>query len=76
MTLLDRPGALARVAASLGDAGVSIDRMRQYGHEGTDVPVIIVTHKTTRDAIDHAMTLFRDTGVVVDDPVAMAIEHV
>ncbi|NYS25651.1 homoserine dehydrogenase [Rhodobacteraceae bacterium 2376] len=76
MTLLDRPGALARVAAALGDAGVSIDRMRQYGHAGADAPVIIVTHKTTRDAIDHALDLFQGTGVVVGDPVAMAIEHV
>lgn len=75
MTLLDRPGALARVAAALGDAGVSIDRMRQYGHQGTDAPVIIVTHKTTRDAIAHAMSLFATTGVVVGDPVAMAIEQ-
>ncbi len=76
MTLLDRPGALARIAAALGDAGVSIDRMRQYSHEGTDAPVIIVTHKTTRDAIDHALGLFGGTGVLVGDPVALAIESV
>ncbi len=76
MTLVDRPGALARVAAALGDAGISIDRMRQHGHEGTDVPVIIVTHKTTRDAIDHATGLFSTTGVVVGEPVAMAIEAI
>jgi len=76
MTLVDRPGALARVAAALGDAGISIDRMRQHGHEGTDVPVIIVTHKTTRDAIDHAIGLFSATGVVIGEPVALAIEAV
>jgi homoserine dehydrogenase len=29
LQLLDKPGALAKVAAALGDAGVSIDRMRQ-----------------------------------------------
>ncbi len=36
MTLLDKPGALAKIATALGEAGVSIDRMRQYGHAGTN----------------------------------------
>ncbi len=76
MTLQDKPGALAKVAAALGDAGVSIDRMRQYGHDDTFAPVLIVTHRTTRDSIDHALGNFRDTGVVVGEPVAMAIEQV
>ncbi len=34
MTLLDKPGALAKIATCLGEAGVSIDQMRQYDHEG------------------------------------------
>ena len=29
-----RPGVLARVAAALGDAGISINRMRQVEHAG------------------------------------------
>tara|TARA_B110000240_G_scaffold11222_1_gene11831 strand:+ start:864 stop:2042 length:1179 start_codon:yes stop_codon:yes gene_type:complete len=33
LQLLDKPGALAKVAAVMGEAGVSIDRMRQYGHD-------------------------------------------
>lgn len=48
LTLADKPGALAKVATVLGDAGISIDRMRQYGHTvGGSAPVLIVTHKTT-----------------------------
>ncbi|SDW50175.1 homoserine dehydrogenase [Roseicitreum antarcticum] len=74
MSLMDRPGALAKVAGALGEAGVSIDRMRQYGHEDTSAPVLIITHKTTRDAIDHAIALFGHTGVVTGEPVALAIE--
>ncbi|MCC5993057.1 MAG: homoserine dehydrogenase [Rhodobacteraceae bacterium] len=74
MTLLDKPGALAKVAEALGNAGVSINRMRQYGHEDTRAPVVIITHKTTRDAIDHAASLALATGVLVGEPVAMAIE--
>jgi homoserine dehydrogenase len=75
MGLLDKPGALAKVAEALGNAGVSINRMRQYGHQDTRAPVLIITHKTTRDAIDHAIALSVKTGVVIGDPVALAIEE-
>jgi homoserine dehydrogenase len=76
MKLIDRPGALAKVAAVLGDAGISIDRMRQYGHSDTSAPVLIVTHKTTRDALNVALHGFAATGVVEDPPVAIRIEEV
>jgi len=76
MMLLDKPGALAKIATCLGEAGVSIDQMRQYGHEGVNAPVLIVTHKATRDDIAHAMGLFAGTGVLVGDPVALRIEEV
>lgn len=76
MTLVDKPGALAKIATCLGEAGVSIDQMRQYGHEGTHAPVLIVTHKASRDDIDHAIGLFAGTGVLVGDPVAIRIEEV
>lgn len=76
MTLLDKPGALAKIATCLGEAGVSIDQMRQYGHEGTNAPVLIVTHKATRADLDHAVGLFGATGVLVGTPVALRIEEV
>jgi homoserine dehydrogenase len=77
MTLLDKPGALAKIATCLGEAGISIDRMRQYGHQGAqEAPVLIVTHKATRDDMAHAMARFQATGVVVGTPVAIRIEEV
>ncbi|WP_299557683.1 homoserine dehydrogenase [uncultured Sulfitobacter sp.] len=76
MTLKDKPGALAKVAAVLGEAGVSIDRMRQYGHENDQAPVLIVTHKTTRVDIGHALSAMKTTSVVAGDPVALRIEEV
>ncbi len=76
MKLQDKPGALARIATVLGEAGVSIDRMRQYGHEDTTAPVLIVTHKTTRDALDKALPGFSRTGVLAAPPVALRIETV
>ncbi len=76
MVLVDKPGALAKIATALGEAGISIDRMRQYGHQGADAPVLIVTHKATRDDVAHAMGLFAGTGVLVGTPVALRIEDV
>ena len=76
MTLLDKPGALAKIATALGEAGISIDRMRQYGHQGVQAPVLIVTHKATRDDVDTAMARFAATGVLVGEPVAIRIEEV
>ncbi len=74
--LVDKPGSLAKIAAILGDAGVSIDRMRQYAHDDHSAPVLIVTHKTTRTAIDEAVEQFGSTGLVEGDPVAIRIETV
>jgi len=76
MQLLDKPGALAKVAKVLGEAGVSINRMRQYDHTDTTAPVLIVTHKTTRTALTEAMAAIETTDVVSGPPVAIRIEEV
>ncbi len=76
LELLDKPGALAKVAAVLGNVGISIDRMRQYGHADNGAPVLIVTHKTTPDAIDHAIAELPKTGVIQGEPVELRIEEV
>lgn len=76
MSLHDKPGALAKIAAVLGEAGVSIDRMRQYGHEDTAAPVLIVTHKTTPAAIAEALGAMQETSVLSGTPVALRIEDV
>ncbi len=76
LLLLDKPGALAKVAAVLGEAGVSINRMRQRSHDQDTAPVLIVTHKTTRSALDEALSAIVGTGVVENDPVALRIEQV
>ena len=77
MTLVDKPGALAKVAHVLGDAGISIDRMRQYDHDDPNAaPVLIVTHRTTRSALDVAIAALPATGVVTGQPVAIRIEQV
>ena len=76
MGLVDKPGALAKVAAALGEAGVSIERMRQYGHADlAAAQVLIVTHKTTRASLDVAIEAMEGTGVLASAPVALRIEH-
>jgi len=79
MTLLDKPGALAKIATCIGDAGISIDQMRQINQPGEaddDAIVLIVTHKASPADIAHAMAQFDRTGVLVDRPVAIRIEEV
>ena len=76
MELQDKPGALAKIAAVLGEAGISIDRMRQYGHEDTSAPVLIVTHKIQRRALDDALAAMSPTDVLLGRPVALRIESV
>jgi homoserine dehydrogenase len=76
LDLVDKPGALAKVATVLGENGISIDRMRQYDHPGASAPVLIVTHRTARPNLDEALARMPGTGVVESDPVALRIEDV
>ncbi|MEM8570492.1 MAG: homoserine dehydrogenase [Pseudomonadota bacterium] len=74
--LTDAPGTLAKVAAALGEADVSINRMRQVQHEGGAAPVLIVTHKTGRAALDSALERIAKLDVSLKAPVALRIEDV
>lgn len=76
MGLQDKPGALAKVTAVLGESGISINRMRQYGHADTAAPVLFVTHKTSRTSIDSALAALEKIDVVSIAPVALRIETV
>ena len=79
-TLADQPGALAALASALGEAGISIHRMRQYGRPGAAqdgaVPVVIVTHDARRDAVDGALSRIEALPVSAAAPVAIRIETV
>lgn len=79
MALLDKPGALAKIATCLGEAGISIDQMRQINQPGEaddDAVVIFVTHKAAPADIAHAQSQFGATGVMVGQAVAIRIEAV
>ena len=74
LALIDEPGVMAKVASALAGAGVSIDRMRQKSHRDSTAPVLIVTHPTTRDALDTAIRAIEDSGGCTESPVALRIE--
>ncbi|OYU20162.1 MAG: homoserine dehydrogenase [Rhodobacteraceae bacterium PARR1] len=79
MALLDKPGALAKIATCLGEAGISIDQMRQINQPGEaddNAVVIFVTHKAAPADIAHAQSQFPATGVLVGQAVAIRIEAV
>ena len=76
LSLKDRPGALAKIAAALGEEGVSIHRMRQYDHDGEAAPVLIVTHEAARGAIDGALGRIGAMEESLGAPVALRIEEV
>ncbi|MEO0357716.1 MAG: homoserine dehydrogenase [Pseudomonadota bacterium] len=74
--LHDKPGALAKTAAILGEAGVSINRMRQYGHDDPTAQVLIVTHKTSGSTIKTVRQQLADSSVTDGQPVILRIEEI
>ena len=76
LNLHDEAGAMARVSAALADAGVSIDRIRQDGHDDDSAPVLIVTHPTDRNTLNGAVEAIENSGVVLAEPVVLRIENV
>jgi len=74
--LADAPGVLARVAAALGEAGISINRMRQVEHDGPEAPVLIVSHRTDRAPLDAALAAIARLDVCREAPVAIRIEEI
>ena len=76
LSLVDKPGALAKVAAVLGENKISIDRMRQKAHDGDEAPLLIVTHKTTLDDVKKALSEIDNLEVCLKPPVTIKIEEI
>ena len=62
MLLHDEPGALAKITKILSQFNVSIDRMRQYGHEDENAPVLIVTHEISHEDL---MTAIKELPITL-----------
>ncbi|MGM0583611.1 MAG: homoserine dehydrogenase [Pseudomonadota bacterium] len=75
LSLKDAPGVMAKVAAALGEEGVSISRMRQYEHEGAAAPVIFVTHPALPASVYGAMGRLGAMEECLDAPMALRVEE-
>lgn len=76
LSLLDRPGVLARVSSILGSHGISIASVLQKeGRSGEYVPVVIVTHQSRESEIEEALKKIRATDIVDGEPVRLRIEE-
>ncbi len=75
-SLADEAGVMAAVSTTLGDHGVSINRMRQYNHDSDAAPVIIVTHKVARAKLDGAFNVIAAMDACLEKPIAIRIETV
>ncbi|MFL2790165.1 MAG: homoserine dehydrogenase [Paracoccaceae bacterium] len=74
LMLDDKPGALALITKTLGDNGISINRMRQYDHNYSRAPVSMITHTTSISALEKAIAEFPKTGVISLEPVILRVE--
>ena len=73
-SLTDEAGVLAKLATILGAHNISINRMHQYSHEDKTAPLVIVTHTTTRAALNAALAEISALSASLDEPVALRIE--
>ncbi len=78
LSVLDRPGAMAKIATRMADRSISLDSIMQKrtdADEGSYVSVVIVTHATTETSIREALALTMQDGFVRDKPQVIRIER-
>jgi homoserine dehydrogenase len=75
LNVVDRPGVLARIAAILGRANISISSMIQpEGHPGERVPLILMIHEAPGAAMTKALARIAKLAVVKAPPVMFRVE--
>ncbi len=75
LMVVDRPGVLASVAASLGAHGISIESLLQRGRAPEErVPVVIVTHETRERDLKAALAEIARHEAVAEPPLSIRIE--
>lgn len=73
LNLKDEAGAMAKVSSALADAGVSIDRMRQFSHDDASAPVMIVTHPVERTIVEAAFGTIAQLNITTQAPLMLGI---
>jgi len=76
LSVIDRPGTLAKIAAILAAAKIGISSVIQpEGHEGESVPLILMIHDATNSAMRQALSKIARLGVVKEKPVLIRVEN-
>jgi homoserine dehydrogenase len=75
LTVVDKPGTLARIAAILGRSRIGISSVIQpEGHEGESVPLILMIHDAPNSAMKKALARISKLAVVKAAPVMIRVE--
>jgi len=75
LSVVDRPGTLARIAAILGRAKIGISSVFQpEGHEGASVPLILMMHDAPNAAMRKALGQISRLAVIKGPPVMIRVE--
>ena len=75
LNVLDRPGVIAKISTLLSKAGISIASIVQpEGHEGDAVPLILMTHRASRAAMDKARAAIAKLPAVKGPSLLLPVE--
>jgi homoserine dehydrogenase len=75
LSVVDRPGTLAKIAAILGDARIGISSVIQpEGHAGESVPLILMIHDAPNAAMRRALQAIARLSVVKAPPAMIRVE--
>jgi len=76
LSVIDKPGTLARIAAIFGRSKIGISSVIQpEGHEGASVPLILMIHDASNAAISRALAKIGALPVVKAPPVMVRVEN-
>ena len=75
LSVVDRPGTLAKIATILGQGRIGISSVIQpEGHEGESVPLILMMHDAPHAAMWKALSKISRLPVVKGEPVLIRVE--
>src|SRR3954471_2550675 len=76
LSVADRPGTMAKIAAILAEASIGISSVIQpEGHEGESVPLILMIHDAANIEMRKALAKIGHLGVVKEKPVMLRVEN-
>jgi homoserine dehydrogenase len=75
MTVSEKPGVLAQITQILGDAGISIEAIRQQTHVSSQVPVIILTRPVQEGHMNNAIAAIEALSDVNGEVTRIRVEN-